>query len=220
MAARRLQSFMEQLKSSLLQALSPRNLAFYGTSIIVLAVVSFLFPYQNQVYLSIAAGFAVAILLIISMVLTRGFALLDLVFAAGIGFLLVALFKSDLPVRAVLENVRHFSLILSVVLTGAYFVLRVLQGSRTGSHAISVKSLSDFLSVCSATLSSELCSCLHPVLLLESLGIAAFLPNQVRLGFVMMMTTLVAQIRATYVSYELRKRGFTIKTSLPWRKRG
>jgi hypothetical protein len=39
---------------------------------------------------------------------------------------------------------------------------------------------------------------------LDALGITAFLPNQVRLGFVIMMTTLVYQTRLTYEYYKSR----------------
>lgn len=120
-------------------------------------------------------------------------------------FLIVGLLESDLPTRAVLENLRHFSLILSVTLTGLYVVLDILQSARTKLHVTSVKGLSSFFSVFGTTLSSELCSCLHPTLFFETLGIVAFLPNQVKLGFVIMMITLVYQIRLTYESYKSRR---------------
>ena len=187
--------------------MNPRLLTFYGAVAIVFSAFSFVLSYQTQVYLSIAAGIAVALLLPTSMVLSRGFTSLDTVFMSGILFLLIALFRSDLPMRAVLENVRHSSLILSVVLTGLYVVLRILRRGGVKSHAVSVKSLGDFFMVCGTTLSSELCSCLHPVLFLETLGILAFLPNQVRLGFVIMMTALVRQVLLTYESYESKRRG-------------
>jgi len=200
-------SFRETLRRSVSQAMNPRLLAFYGAVVIVFIAFSFVLSYQTQVYLSIAAGIAVALLLPASMVLSRGFTSLDTVFMSGILFLLIALFRSDLPMRAVLENVRHSSLILSVVLTGLYVVLRILRRGGVKSHAVSVKSLGDFFMVCGTTLSSELCSCLHPVLFLETLGILAFLPNQVRLGFVIMMTAFVRQVLLTYESYESRRRG-------------
>jgi len=199
-------SLLGTLRRSISQAANPRIILFYCVIALVFMTLSFFLSYQTQVYLSIAAGIAVALLLPTSMVLSRGFKLLDVIFVGGILFLIVALLKSDLPMRAVLENVRHFSLILSVVLTGAYVLVRFWTGGKVGSHALSVKSLSDFFMVCSTTLSSELCSCLHPVLFLETLGILVFLPNQVRLGFVIMMTTLVRQVLLTYESYELRRR--------------
>lgn len=157
--------------------MNSRILAFYGAIIIIFIIVSFLLPYQAQVYLSIAAGFAVAFLLPLSIVLSRGFKLLDIVFIIGVAFLSIALFKSDLPTRAVLENVRHFSLIMSVALTGLYVALEALRRTHIKSSVTSVKSFSSFFSVCSTTISSELCSCLHPVLFLEAMGIVAFIPN-------------------------------------------
>lgn len=186
---------------------NPRMTTFYSIVVTVLIIASLFLPYPLQVYLSIGAGIAVALLLPMSMVLSRGFTSLDAIFVSGILLLLLALFKSDLPVRAVLENVRHFSLILSVALTGLYVLLRILKGSGIKSRAALVKSFGNFFSVYSATLSSELCSCLHPVLFLESIGIVAFLPNQVRLGFVIMMTTLVHQTRLTYESLRSRRCG-------------
>jgi len=200
-------SFRGILRRSISQAMNPRLLTFYGAVAIIFIAFSLVLSYQTQVYLSIAAGIAVALLLTTSMVLSRGLTSLDTIFMSGILFLLIALFRSDLPMRAVLENIRHFSLILSVVLTGLYVVLRILRSGSVKSHAVSVKSLGDFFMVCSTTLSSELCSCLHPVLFLETLGILAFLPNQVRLGFVVMMTTLVRQVLLTYESYESRRQG-------------
>ncbi len=143
-------------------------------------------------------------LLLASMVLMRGFAKLDLIFVAGILFLVVGLLQSNLPTRAVLENVRHASLILSVVLTGLYVVLEILESTRLKFHVVSVKGLSTFFSVCEETISSELCSCLHPSLLLEALGVTVFIPNQVRVGFVLMMVTLASQIRSTYGTYKSR----------------
>jgi len=199
-------SFREISRRSISQAMKPQLLMFYGAVAIIFTAFSFVVSYQTQVYMSIAAGIAVALLLPTSMVLSRGFASSDTIFMGGILFLLMALFKSDLPMRAVLENIRHLSLILSVVLTGLYVVLRVSRRGNVKSHTVSVKSLGDFFMVCSTTLSSELCSCLHPVLFLETLGILAFLPNQVRLGFVIMMTTLVRQVLLTYESYESRRR--------------
>lgn len=204
MAAGFFSSFWKYLKRSVAEAVSPKNVAFYGTAAIVFSVVAFFLQYQTQVYSSIAAGLIVALLLPASIVLLRGFKFLDLVFISGIVFLIVALLQSDLPVRAVLENVRHFSLILSVALTGLYVVFEALRGARMKMHVVSLKGLSGFFSVVSTTLSSELCSCLHPTLFLETLGIVTFLPNQVRLGFVLMMVTLTSQIRSTYASYKLR----------------
>ncbi len=194
--------FSKRLRSSLAEMTNPKALTFYGSSIVIFAVVSLLLPYQTQVYLSIGAGFAVAILLPLSMVLSRGLKSIDVVFIAGILFLIVALFNSGLPVRAVFENLRHFSLILSVALTGLYVTLVTL---RFQPRAKSMKSFGLFSSVFTTTLSSELCSCLHPTLLLEALGIPAFLQNQVKLGFIIMMTTLASQTRVTHQTYKSRR---------------
>lgn len=199
-------SFLEELRGQVSRTMTLRNLVSYATLVAILSVVSFLIPYQTQVYLSISSGITVALLLPVSMVLTRGFTSLDAVFIGGVLFLFVALFESDLPTRAVLENIRHLSLILSVVLTGLYVLLQVSLRSRVKSNVTSLKSFGGFFSVCSTTLSSELCSCLHPALFLEALGVVAFLPNQVRLGFVIMMATLVYQARSTFASYRSRRR--------------
>jgi len=182
--------------------MKPRNLAFYSSVVVIFIIVSFFSPYQTQVYSSIAVGFAVAVLISISMILFRGFRLLDSIFIVGILFLVIALLQSDLPTRAVVENFRHFSLILSVALTGLYVAMEIIQSTHIKIQSRSIQNFSNFFSVCSTTLSSELCSCLHPTLFLETMGILVFLPNQVRLGFVIMMTTLVNQIRVTYNFYK------------------
>jgi hypothetical protein len=202
-------SFWGEVRKRIREALNPEILVFYGSIALLFIFASFL-SYQTQVYLSIGAGIAVALLLLLSVVLARGFSLLDIIFIGGIAFLIGALLRSDLPMRAVLENVRHLSLFLSVGLTGLYLILVVVQGNRLASHELSVKSLGNFFSVCSTTLSSELCSCLHPAFLLEMLGVVAFLPNQVGLGFVIMMTTLIYQVRLTYESYESRRHGWSL----------
>jgi len=203
-------SFSRELRKHVREALNPETLVFYGSIALLFIFASFFLSYQTQVYLSIGAGIAVALLLLLSVVLVRGFSLLEVVFIGGIAFLISALLRSDLPMRAVLENVRHLSLFLSVGLGGLYLILVVVQGNRLASHELSVKSLGNFFSICSTTLSSELCSCLHPVFFLEMLGVAAFLPNQVRLGFVIMMTTLIYQFRQTYESYETRRHGKSV----------
>ena len=212
--------FWEGLRRSVFAWLKPRNLMLYFLSSLVFSLVSFLLPYELQVHVSILGGVTVALLLLVSTVLSQGFSLRDMVFVAGILSLLVALFSSDLPTRAVLLSVRHLSLITSVFLTGLDFVLRTI---RTGHLSrlllagpsstkrtppkkglsglpdrIQLGSMRTFFSVCCMTLSSELCSCLHPALFLELLGIAALVENQVKLGFVVMMTTLVEQIRHAY----------------------
>jgi hypothetical protein len=193
------------LGRALRRAIRPEALAFYAVAIAAPLALSPLIPYQAQVRLSIAAGFAVTLLIPLSMILSHGLEPMDAIFISGVAFLIVALFKSDLPTRAVLENLRHLSLILSLALSALYVALRVLRSGRAGTHPKSMDSLARFLSVFSATLSSELCSCLHPTLFLEALGVAASLQSQVRLGFVIMMATLIYQARLTYGSYRSRR---------------
>ena len=180
---------------------------FYGFSVIVFCVVSFLIPYYAQVYLSIAAGLAVAILLPVSVALVRSFTPSDIIFIVGILFLVIGLIQSGLPVRAVLESFRHIAFFASIGLTSLYIVLEILRSTRIRSRAGSMRGFGAFLAVCSTTLSSELCSCLHPALILEALGIPAFLQNLVSIGFAVMMTTLVNQIRLTYGSYKSMRNG-------------
>lgn len=198
--------FWKELKRSASKSINLRILSFYGTAVMVISAFSLFLPYQTQVYLSIGAGISVAILLATSMMFSRSFMVIDVAFIGGIAFLLVALFKRGLLPRTALENLGHMSLIVSVAFTGSYVVLLIVQSSRIRLHVASVKSLNDFLSVCFTTLSSELCSCLHPIPFLDALGIIAFLENRVRLGFVIMMTTLAHQTRLAYEFYKSRRR--------------
>jgi|GEM_PF-1878363 len=183
----------------------PRALAFYAMAISMPSALSPLIPYEAQVKLAIAAGFAIAFLIPISAILSRGLRPLDAILFGGIALLALALFQSDLPTRATLENLRHLALILSLALSALYAILIAL-GDRAGSPRRSAGDLSRFLSVFSATLSSELCSCLHPTLLLGALGVVASIEGQVKLGFVIMMATLAHQAKLTYGA--LRQRGW------------
>lgn len=191
---------------ALRRAIRSRIIALYALSIAALSALSSLIPYQTQVHLSIAAGFAIALLIPLSMILSRGLEPLDAIFIAGVAFLIVALLKSDLPTRAVLENVRHFSLILSLGLSALYAALRILGAHRAGSDAKPMDALARFFSIFNATLSSELCSCLHPTLFLEALGVAASIQSQVRLGFIIMMATLIYQAQLTHGAYRSRRK--------------
>lgn len=195
---------LDYVKRSLSEALKPRTIALYGITILFCGGISFLIPYQTQVYLSIAAGFAVVLLLSVSLVLKRGLRWFDAVFAVGLILLLAGLAQSDLPTKAILESARHASLILSLLLTVLYVFLDISQSAWSKSPLHSVRSLGGFFSVLNTTISSELCSCLHPTLILEALGVGAFLPNQVRLGFMLMMTTVVYQAQSTFESYRSR----------------
>ncbi|MEM3439987.1 MAG: hypothetical protein QXQ76_02000 [Candidatus Bathyarchaeia archaeon] len=190
---------------ALRRAIRSRIIALYALSIAALSALSYLTPYQTQVHLSIVAGFAIALLIPLSMILSRGLEPLDAIFIAGVAFLIVALLKSDLPTRAVLESLRHFSLILSFGLSALYAALRILRSYRAGSATKSMDALARFFSIFNATLSSELCSCLHPTLFLEALGISASIQSQVRLGFIIMMATLLYQARLTHGSYRSRR---------------
>ncbi len=200
------QSFWQELKRSAANAATPGILAFYGVSILVFIFLSVFLPYETQVYLSIAAGVGVAILLTVSTILFRRILLLDIVFVGGIVFLVAALFKRGLLPPTVLQNFGHYALVISLALTGSYVVLQIIHCSRIGSHAGSLRSFNEFFSVSFTTLSSEMCSCLHPIPFLDLLGVVVFLPNQVRLGFIVMMATLVYQARLTFESYKSRKR--------------
>lgn len=183
-----------------------RIIAFYSIAVIVFSALSTILPYEIQVHSSIAAGITVASLLAASMILSHGsLSSLDIVFIGGIIFLLAALFKRGLLPPTILQNFGHYALALSLALMGSYVVMQILRGNRIRSHATSVKSFGDFFSVSWTTLSSELCYCLHPVPILEALGIMAFMPNQVRIGFVIMATTLLHQARLTYVTYKSKR---------------
>ncbi|MBS7626702.1 hypothetical protein KEJ51_06680, partial [Candidatus Bathyarchaeota archaeon] len=141
-----------------------------------------------------------ASLMLSTAILSRRRETLDLIFMAGIAFLFIGLYKSDLPTRATLENIRHLSLIISVILTGIYVAAKIPRRGKTYPSFNLIQNLGRFMSVFSATLSSELCSCLHPTLMLEAVGFALLIPNQVRLGFILMIITLAYQINLTYRS--------------------
>lgn len=198
-------SIWRELRKSVYKTLNPRVLAFYTAAVIMVSTLSILIPYTTQVYLSIAAGVTVALLLILSTALSHGVVWLDILFIGGVAALLIALFKRGLLPPSVLQGLGHYALAVSITLTGLYVLLRIRQGTRSRSHAASMKSLGDFFSVSWATLSSELCSCLHPIPILEALAAMAFLPNRVRLGFVIMMITLIHQSHLTYRSYKSRR---------------
>lgn len=86
-------SFLEELRIEALEAVKPRSLILYGVAIIVFSGVSLILTYEFQVYASIIAGMMVALLLFASLVARRGFTKLDMVFVAGIIFLVIALFQ-------------------------------------------------------------------------------------------------------------------------------
>jgi len=181
----------------IVRKLKPSVFAFYSATMAIFVAISFLLSYQDQVYVSTKAGFVVAFLLVLSMIVSRDLKSPDALLVIGTIFLVFAIYKSSLPTQAVFQNVRHLSLILSVVFAGLYLAVKNF-GERGRRPRLSLMtSISRFFSVCLTTLSSELCSCLHPILLLEMIGIMAFLPSQVRIGFVLMMTTLVFQLRLT-----------------------
>lgn len=206
MTARPIQSFWEELKANIVKIMSLRIIAFYSIAAIAFSALSTILPYEVQVHSSIAAGIAVASLLVASTILSHGFlSPLNIVFIGGIIFLLAALFKRGLLPPTTLQNFGHYALALSLALTGSYVVMQILRGNRIRSHAKSVKSFGDFLAISWTTLSSELCYCLHPVPILETLGIMAFMPNQVRIGFVIMATTLLHEARLTYAIHKSKR---------------
>lgn len=208
-----LASFWEELRREILEVLKPRNLIQYGIIVVLFSIVSLILSYEFQVYLSIIAGIVVVLLLVASLIALRGFKNLDAVFIGGIIFLVIALFPKDLLTSLatldVLRDFQHLSRILSIALTVLYVIIEIFQFAHIKQGA-SMKSLSDFFSVCNTTISSELCGCLHPLpfldILLVPLGVADILTNRVKLGFVIMMATLVFQIRSTYESYRNKER--------------
>jgi hypothetical protein len=121
----------------------------------------------------------------------------------GILLMIVALLTSDLPTRAVLENLRHISLILAITLSSIYTIAILMKKYErliptklaTKLYHPKAKSYSDFSTMLSTTLSNELCSCLHPVLMLEMLGISILIPSQVKTGFLLMTMVLTHQVR-------------------------
>ncbi len=204
-------TFWEELQGEVFELVKPRNLILYGVVALAFSVVSLVLTYELQVYASIVAGIAVALLLVASLVALRGFIKLDMVFVGGIIFLIIALFPKEyltslLPTIDVLRDFKHLSRILSIGLTALYTIMGVFQRSLSRPHGAHMKSLSNFFSVCNTTISSELCACLHPIplvdMLLAPLGAADLLTNRVKLGFVIMMISLILQIRSSYNFYK------------------
>ena len=211
--ATELRRFWNKLRIEIVQMARPRNLILYAMTIVMFSVVSLILPYNFQVYLSIAAGVAIAFLLLAG-ISQKSFTV-KVVFISGVVFLVVALFPKELltplfPEHDILRDFKHLSRILSIVLTALYVAFGILQFAHTRPRGALMKSFSNFFSVCNATISSELCACLHPIpfvdMLLVPLGVADLLVNRVKLGFVIMMMTLVFQIRASHRFYKARNK--------------
>jgi hypothetical protein len=207
--------FLHELRAQLLEAVKPRRLVLYGVALVIFSIVSFVLPYQIQVYTSISAGIIVVLLLVAALVKSRGFRKLDMIFVGGIFFLIVALlpkeyFISSFPTPEFFRDFRHLSEILSITLTALYALTGILQFLHTRIQGTPMKYFSDFFSVCNTTISSELCGCLHPIPFVDTflapLGVADLLTNRVKLGFVMMMTCLVFQMQSFYASYKTREK--------------
>ena len=181
---------------------------------VISVIVSLSLPYVYLVYSSIGMGLLVSALLTLSVYLSYGINRHSSVFVVGISLMVVALLNSDLPTRAVFENLRHASLMLSLVLGGLYTSIALSKrlDKLIPKEIISrldrpeLKPYSDFASMFCTTLSSELCSCLHPVLVFDMLGISLLLPTQVKSGFVLMVVTLAHQLRVTWLLLRPRLR--------------
>ena len=117
--------------------------------------------------------------------------------------MVVALLNSDAPTKAVLGSLRHISLALSIILSGVYTLFALSKRvERQLADKIApkldrniLKPYSDFATAFCTTLSSELCSCLHPILILDMIGISILVPAQVQVGFLMITTTFIHQLR-------------------------
>lgn len=180
-----------------------RVIGFYFASLIVAVLFSVITPYQYLVYFSIAMGLVVSALLVLGLFLSGQFNRYSVLFVVGIFVMVVALLSSDLPTRALLVNVRHISLILSLTLSGIYtlVVLTERVGELVPRRILAtldrpmLRPYNDFASVFCTTLSSELCSCLHPALVLDMLGVTILIPSQVKAGFILMAMTLTHELR-------------------------
>jgi hypothetical protein len=203
-------SFWKGLRIEILEAVKPRKLFIYSITVVIFSIVSFILPYDVQVSTSIIAGIVMVLLLVASLVALRGFKKLDMVFISGIVFLVIALFPKELllssfPTLDVIRNFQHLSRIMSIALTALYVAVGIFQFTNIRPHWVRMKHFSNFFSMCNTTISSELCGCLHSIpfldVLLAPLGVADLIINRVKLGFVIMMVTLVLQIWSSYESY-------------------
>jgi predicted secreted protein len=123
---------------------------------------------------------------------------LSLLFYIGVFFLMLGLAESGPPTRAMLESVRHTSLIIAVMLTSLYYLLLFFKRYRVQKGRKELKFYRDFTSIFFTTLSSELCSCLHPALILDLLGIAISIPTQVKIGSLLMIITFIYQLTGSH----------------------
>jgi hypothetical protein len=180
-----------------------RTIGFYVGGLVVAVLISLTAPYQYLVYVSIVMGLVVSALLVAGLFLSKQFNRYSAIFFVGISLMVVALLNSDLPTRAILLSVRHVSLILSLVFGAVYtlaaFTKRI---ERLVPRRILValdrpvlRPYNDFASMVCTALSSELCSCLHPVLALDMLGVSILVPSQIRGGFILIAMTLTHQLR-------------------------
>lgn len=190
------------LRQYLLQ--SSITTAVLAGAVLVGVRLSLTVAYESLVHLSIGLGLAVSLLLLLAVSLSGNVSRYTAFFILGILLMILALLSSDLPTRAVLLSIRHFALAASLLLSGLYTLLYVVQ--RTDMRVLKgfafsvnprLKPYSDFASVFCTTISSELCSCLHPALALDILGISLLIPSQVQAGFILVLATFAYQLRAT-----------------------
>jgi hypothetical protein len=182
-----------------------QNLATIITYSVGLAVAFFIsvsVSYRYLVYLSIAEGLAICMLLLLGVYLTGNINKYSSLFVVGILLMMVALLNSDAPTKAVLGSLRHISLVLSMILSGVYTSLALFRRiERQLTESITsridrnrLKPYSDFATAFCTTLSSELCSCLHPIIILDMIGISILVPSQVQVGFLLITMTLIHQL--------------------------
>ncbi|MCJ7633344.1 hypothetical protein MUP77_13275 [Candidatus Bathyarchaeota archaeon] len=179
--------------------------SIYAIALLLAVLFSLILPYQYLVYLSIGVGLMISFLLLMGMILSGQIDRYSSFFVLGIFFMIIALLSSDLPTKAILLSVRHISLILSLTLNGFYTVFSLIKRFRktdlkrvaTALSSPRLKPYSDFASVFCTTLSNELCSCLHPALALDMLGISILISSQVQTGFILIIVTLTHQLQIT-----------------------
>ena len=86
---------------------------------VIAVIASLSLPYVYLVYSSIGMGLLVSALLALNVYLSYGFNRHGSIFVVGISLMVIALLNSDLPTGAAFENLRHASLMLSLIL-GAF----------------------------------------------------------------------------------------------------
>jgi hypothetical protein len=188
---------------------SRKTILTYSIGFTIAVLMSVSVPYRYLVYLSIAEGLAICVLLLLGVYLARNINKYSSFFVVGILLMVVALVNSDAPTKAVLGSLRHISLALSMIVSGIYTSLALFRRmERQLTDRITskidrnrLKPYSDFATAFCITLSSELCSCLHPIIILDMIGISILVPAQVQVGFLLITMTLIHQLRLVSARY-------------------